>query len=294
MRNFIKYPSLKLRPRREYSIPAGPIFRFAWKRRINLLGSWLEFHAPGHAPAPNRANVKRGPFSYPYADHFSDRTCGHMPSESWEESPLFSRTWDFYGSWFIGRMGRVQCRGAVLHPKYLGKSINFLHPKAFESAVLGYITAESGHIADEDNGTPYQLGPLNWHPIKGMSVPAVVFDLRQTVYHSGGNYRLLFFPISAERVVVFSFSYTQYCTGPLEEMDSKISPKPLLELIDNIINSMYLTPSAELQQAIDQVKQQCPDLSVSPECQPLKWPAHVDKDGITILDYDKHRYPEYA
>ncbi|MFD1217127.1 hypothetical protein [Microbulbifer celer] len=172
--------------------------------------------------------------------------------------------------------------------------MNFLHPRAFESAVLGYITAESGHVADESNGTPFQRGPLNWRSIEDMSVPAVVFDVRQTSYHGGGNYRLLFFPISAERIVVFSFSYTQYCTGPLEERDSKISPKPLLELIDNVIASMHFTPSAELQQAIDEVKQQCPDLSVSPECQPLKWPAHVDKDGITIVEYDGNRYPEYS
>ncbi|MCQ3828653.1 hypothetical protein HXX02_04295 [Microbulbifer elongatus] len=160
--------------------------------------------------------------------------------------------------------------------------------------MLGFITAQWGHEADEGDGIPNQRGPLNWRPLGRLPVPAVVFDIRQTVYHYGGNYRLVFFPVSAERMVMLSFSFTQYCTGPLEEMDSKVSPKPMLELIDKVIDSVQLTPSVELQQAIDQIKQQCPDLSVSPQCPPLKWPAHVAEDGITILEYDRKRYPEYS
>ncbi|WP_288131615.1 hypothetical protein [Microbulbifer sp.] len=292
MRNFIKYPSLKLKPRRDYCAPVGPSFRFAWKRRIDLLGSRLEFRAPGHAPAPSRWEEKLGPGPHTRSGA-GFRTCRLMPGESWEEASLFRRLWDFYGLWFVGRVARVYCYGAVLRPKQLGESINFLHPSAFESAVLGYITAKWGHDVDEDDGIPFQRAPVCWRPLKEMPVPAVVLDVQQAVSYAGSNYRLLFFPISADRIVCFSFCYDQYCTGPLEERDSKISPEPLLELIDNVIASMRFTPSAELQQAIDEVKQQCPDLSVSPECQPLKWPAHVDKDGITIVEYDRRRYPEY-
>ncbi|WP_288131616.1 hypothetical protein [Microbulbifer sp.] len=292
MRNFIKYPSLKLKPRRGYCVPAGPSFRFAWKRRIDLLGSRLEFRAPGHAPAPSRWDEKLGPGPHTHSGALF-RTCRLMPGESWEEAALFRRIWDFYGPWFVGRVARVSCYGTVQRLKQPGKRLNFLHPRAFESAVLGYMTAQWGHEIDEDDGTPYQKAPVSWRPIKNMPVPAVTFDIRRTKSLVGSNSRMLFFPISADQIVQFSFGYSQYCTGPLEDEDSKISPKPLLELIDNVIASMHFTPSAELQQAIDEVKQQCPDLSVSPECQPLKWPAHVDKDGITIVEYDRKRYPEY-
>ncbi|WP_288131613.1 hypothetical protein [Microbulbifer sp.] len=292
MRNFIKYPSLKLKPRRGYCVPAGPSFRFAWKRRIDLLGSRLEFRAPGHAPAPNLWNEKTGPASHSY-EGAGFRSCRLMPGEGWEEAPLFGRTWDFYGSWFVGNVARIYCYGSVLRPKQFRESMNFLHPRAFESAVLGYLTAQWGHEVDEDDGMPYQKAPVNWHPVKEMPAPAVILDMRKTKSLGGCNSRMLFFPISQDRFVCFDFTYDQYCTGPLEDEDSKISPKPLLELIDNVIASMHFTPSAELQQAIDEVKQQCPDLSMSSECQPLKWPAHVDKDGITIVEYDRKRYPEY-
>ncbi|WP_288131612.1 hypothetical protein [Microbulbifer sp.] len=225
MRNFIKYPSLKLKPRRDYCVPVGPSFRFAWKRRIYLLGSRLEFRAPGHASAPNTWSHKAGPVSHSH-EGAGFRSCRLMPGEGWEEAPLFGRTWDFYGSWFVGNVARVSCYGTVLRPKNLEKPLNFLHPRAFESAVLGYLTAQWGHEVDEDDGTPYQKAPINWRPVKDMPVPAVIFDIRKTKSLGGSNSRMLFFPISTDRVVRFSFSFKQYCTGPLEDEDSKSAPSP--------------------------------------------------------------------
>lgn len=115
------------------------------------------------------------------------------------------------------------------------------------------------------------------------------------VVTAGARHRFVFFPASRDKLIRMKFTYWQGCAGSQAEQDEKISPKPMLELIDNIISSIQLTLSPEFEAELEETRKHCPDLTVNPDCLPLKWPAHVDRDGITIIDYDKRLYamPSY-
>ncbi|WP_250461596.1 hypothetical protein [Microbulbifer litoralis] len=290
MRNFIKYSSLEFRKHKGLCIPRGPSFSNTQKIRANLLGNTLEFRAPKHAPVSTESieEKKLSPSVYDLEGRHPSNSS--MPSQSWKSADIFHRSWAFYGPWFTGHMGTAICHIKGLSLSQPNTQFNFLHPKGFESAILGFITADWGHYL-YDIGLPYFQAPLDWTPFNKLPVPAVsllVESTRVATYRR----KYIFFPISRDNIVCIIFPYRQHCSGSQEEIDKKISPKPMQDLIDNIIGSIRLTLSPETQSAVDEVKKTCPDLSVSPDCAPLKWPAHVDKDGITIVDYDENLYLE--
>lgn len=290
MRNFIKYSSLKFRKHEGLCTPRGPSFASAKTIRVNLLGNILEFHAPKHSPTSDESIEEQRVVSSVYDLEGRNHSDREMPSQSWQAADIFGRKWAFYGPWFTGHMGTASCHISGIYTSIPNKQINLLNPRAFENAVLGFTTAIWGHEL-YDEGVPYYQGPLDWAPLGQLPVPAVSFGVEPTRIPTYIN-RHVFFPVSRDKMICFTFSYRQHCSGSQAEMDKKISPKPMQDLIDNIIGSIRLTLSPETQSAVDEVKKTCPDLSVSPDCAPLKWPAHVDKDGITIVDYDENLYLE--
>ncbi|MCW8126055.1 hypothetical protein [Microbulbifer halophilus] len=290
MRNFIKYSSLKFRKHEGLCIPRGPSFSSAKKVKVNLLGSTLEFHAPKHAPASTESIPERKASRSDYDLDGITFDEDLMPSESWKATSIFRRKWAYYGPWFTGLKGTLSCYIGGIHTAERNQRANFLNPQAFESAVLGFITACWGHIL-YDEGEPYYRAPLDWEPLTKLPVPAVYFGMESTKIPTYRN-KYVFLPISPEKIIYFSFAYLQSCSGHQAEKDEKISPKPMQELIDNIVGSIRLTLSPETQNIVDEIRKTCPDLSVSSDCAPLKWPAHVDKDGITIIDYGETLYSE--
>lgn len=290
MRNFIKYSPLKFRKHEGLCIPRGPSFASAKTVKANLLGNILQFRAPRHAPVSTESIEEIKIVSSVYdLDGYSEQH-DSMPSQSWESSAIFHRSWAFYGPWFTGHMGTAICHIEGISLSQPNDQLNFLHPRAFETAVLGYTTACWGHDL-YDKGTPHYQAPIDWQPLNQLPVSAVSFLMESTKVATYRR-RYAFFPVSHDKIICFTFPYRQHCSGYQAELDKKISPEPMQELIDNIINSIQLTLSPETQEAVDEVKKTCPDLSVCPSCTPLKWPAHVDKDGITIIDYDERLYAE--
>lgn len=290
MRNFIKYSPLKLRKQKGLCIPRGPSFASARLIRANLLDNILEFRAPKHSPTSDESIEEKKVSSSIHKLNGRNHSDREMPSQSWKTANLFWRKWAFYGPWFTGDMGTASCHVSGIHTSIPSEHANYLNPRAFETAVLGFITALWGHELYE-KGIPYYKAPLNWTPLNQLPVPAVSFGIEATKIPTYMD-KYVLFPVSKNRIICFSFSYLQHCSGSQEEIDKKISPKPMQELIDNIIDTIQLTLSPETQSAVDEIKKTCPNLSVSTNCAPLKWPAHVDKDGTTIIDYDESLYPE--
>jgi len=290
MRNFIKYSSWTLRKHEGLCVPRGPSFASASEVKINVLGNILKFRAPRHTPTSTESIEEQKVVSGRYELEGRNHSDREMPSQSWLAADIFGRKWAFYGPWFTGLMGTVSCHVSGIYTATPNKQVNFLNPQAFETAVLGFITAAWGHELC-DRGIPYYQGPLDWLPLKQLPVPAVTLTVKPTKIPTYIN-KHVFFPVSRDKIACFTFSYLQNCAASQAEVDEKISPKPMQELIDNIIDSIQLTLSPECQQAVNEIRKSCPDLSVSPDCAPLNWPAHVDKDGLTIIDYDERLYAE--
>ena len=293
MLDMIKYSSLEFRKHEGQCIPRGPSFKRAKTIEVLLPDCALEFRAPRHSPLRRHGTEQYMVVPGKHYDLEDTSSFGtdFVPSDSWQNVRICSRAWAFYGPWFTGYKGSVYFSINAVGTSKANPAVNFLYPAALETAVQGFITAYSGHaIYDKKKLNSYYRGPVNWMPINSLPVPAVQFDVEES-FTSGYRYRYVFFPVSKHRMLSISFIYVQSCAGKREEMDAKISPEPMLDLINSIISSIRLTPSTELQTEIDKAKAKCAgEYSVSSECQPFKWPADVGKDGLTILDYREGRY----
>lgn len=293
MLDAIKYTSLKLRKHQNLCIPKGPNFVRAKKEVVTLCSGSLSFRSPRHAPYKKHESgekrlLKDKIYSVGDTSSFSPRW---IPSDGWLETSVFARNWAFYGPWFTGLKGKVSCSISIVNLNGGEGKLNFLYPAALETAIQGYMTAYKGYeIYDEENLSAYYVAPKNWQPVSRLKIPAAVFDTLE-VFTPGSSQRLVIFPVSSESLIIFKFSLWQYCSGSKKEKDLKVSAKPMQDLINNIIESIEFSPTLELQDEIDQLKSSCDgDYTVSSECQPFKWPADVDKDGLTILEYKKNRY----
>lgn len=290
MRNFIKYSKFKLRDRPESCVAVGPNFSAAKLHSVLLAGTHLQFKAPRHDPSPygrvRQIRMKKTySMSHPRVLHWN-----MQPSQSWQSTDIFFREWSFCGPWFTGFMGDTSCFLQVIELNKSNPDVNFLHPKALEVASLAYLTANYGYrVYDIDNGGMHYVGPLNWSTVDQLEVPSVQFDSERLMGGAAPE-RHVFIPISRSHIAYFSLRTLQSASGTREEVDKKVDPAPFKVLVDNIVGSIRVTLSPEAQADWDEIRKSNPDAKVSKTCAPLKWPADVDKDGLTILEYDPKRY----
>jgi hypothetical protein len=291
MRNFIKYSKFKLRDSPESCSPVGPNFTSSGTLNVRLASTQLSFKAPRHDPAPfGKAPQIRMWRDYPLASGGKAINWNVQPSQSWQHTNIFFREWSFCGPWFTGYMGDVSCYMEAIQLTEPNPQVNFMHPRALETAALSYLTANYGHqVIDEDCGEMNYDGPLNWSIVKQLEVPSLQFDCERT-WGGAAPERHVFIPISRGHIAHFSFSILQNASGAREQVDKKVDPAPFKALVDNIVGSIRVTLSPEAQADWDEIKKNNPGARVSETCAPLKWPADVDKDGLTILEYDPKRY----
>ena len=291
MRNFIKYSKIRLRDCPHGCRPVGPNFYSAGIEKTRLAGTELEFIAPRHDPSPyGKTPQIRIRESYPLTGDGKTINWNVQPSQSWQHTEIFFRQWSFCGPWFTGYMGDVSCYLEAIQLTEPNPHINFLHPQAVETAALSYLTANYGHqVIDEELGHMNYLGPINWLTVEHVDVPALQFDCERT-WSGSAPERHVFIALSSTRIAHFVFTILQNASGTREEVDQQVDPAPFKELVDNIVGSIRVTLSPEAQTDWDEIRKNNPDAKVSETCAPLKWPADVDKDGLTILEYDPKRY----
>jgi len=290
MRNFIKYSKFRLRDRPESCVAVGPDFSAAKLHSVLLAGTHLQFRAPRHDPSPY-GSVRQIRMKKAYSlSHPRVLNWNMQPSQSWKSTKIFFREWSFCGPWFTGFMGDVSCYLEVIELNEPNPTVNFMHPQALEAAALAFLTATYGHsVYREKTGEMHYIGPLNWSTVEQLEVPSVQFDSERLMSGAAPE-RHVFIPISRSHIAYFSIRTLQSASGTREEVDKKVDPAPFKELVDNIVSSIQVTLSPEAQADWDEIKKNNPDAKVSDTCAPLKWPADVAKDGLTILEYDPKRY----
>lgn len=278
MLDFIKYSGLKLRERSGRCSPSGPSFKGAAALEVDLIGNHVSFAVPPHRPSFSEEKEKRIVNSRYTLEghHYSDSV---MPSQTWQYSRILYRSWGFYGAWFTGHMADLSCSVTVLKLTNERKDLSFFHPKVFETAVAGYITAYKGHY--EDGGKARWKGPMNWRQLEGVGVPAVRFDVEPGVYPTSREHYVMF-PISRSRIFCMSFSFGVMCSGSMPERDEAISDKPMRDLIDQIVGSIRLNLSADSKLALADVDSNLQD-GLSEVFPPLLWPASVSENGLGVV-----------
>ena len=287
MRNFLKFSSLKLREPKAFCQIQGPSLVFAKKTKLTLADNIVEFKVPGHAPRNNYISA-HGPWYKNNSLECRPVDAEFVPSQNWSKLLVFSREWAFYGSWFMGAVTHLHLAGTVItrNQEKADQDISpdsLFHPRAFEYEVCQYLNDYYGHNTDQNKAD--WLAPVNWRPIKGLSVFGGRFDIAPYHMPNTRTHRVAV-PITSTHILLLDFTLggiveaSNIQNGQCEfahvgQARFRIDNTPVLELMESIIQSITITLSDKSQQAYDKVKAENPDLkmAVSETLAPLQWPV---------------------
>ncbi|MBQ0727709.1 hypothetical protein [Thalassolituus oleivorans] len=287
MRNFLKYPNIKLREQKKPCNIQGPSFTWAKNISFMLADNIIKIKAPRHAPNNSyheqfRALAKDNNFECrPMSE-------SRMPSQNWLEFFSLARQWAFYGPWFIGHVTDLNVASVIItrNPENIDPNktlVSMFHPRVFENELCDYLTDCYGHKYDKSEAD--WIAPINWQPVTGLSIFAARFDIAP-FHMPNTREHCLALPLTDNHILLFSFSLSESVKATniqngkcdfsdVTEERFHIDEAPVLELMENIIQSISITLSPENQQAYDKVKAENPDLemAVCDTIMPLKWPV---------------------
>ncbi len=271
----------------------GPYFSTPRANRWKFGDSFLYFEAPWSNPVlgingsgsrveslkPKSSDVLVTDLKQVYGGNDS-------PSSDWTKKIFYRNEWLFVGPWFMGLEASLESIGILISAaegsQLAGK--NLFHPRIFESAISSHLDNSFGY--DRSGKRPHYRGPLNWRILPlSSSVNAVVCDIHQI--HNGSREnpevgRFVFFPVSPKHFVQVYFDlrsvdvWIDKKTG-IETYSDESRSKPVLTLCDNIINSMRLEVGPSTQAEWDEVKETCPDMSITETFGELPWPLFKEK-----------------
>ena len=177
-----------------------------------------------------------------------------------------ARDWRFVGPWFTGSAANLHVAVCVSKMTQVEKSL--LEPKGFECAVVDRINKAYGY--DTFQGEPSWVPPKEWDVLSHFPVPCLVY----TVLPVGGGNPVLdcAFPIRQDVLVTVSFLQHQLLNGSLEKKDTLVSRDSMIELANEIIESIELVPSDNLKAQIDSVRLKDPNAQLSSVPPEFAWP----------------------
>ena len=240
------YLPFKLRERKEFTKPLGPSFARAKTVKFEMDKEVLKLKLPPHSPF-RREFREFPPISTIDLDRVGIYNQNHH-LDGWRDGYVLSRSWRFVGPWFTGSAANLHAAVCVSKMAQAGKSL--LEPKNFESALVGRINQMYGN--ETFQGEPSWVPPKVWKVRANFPVPCLVY----TVLPIGGGDPVLdcAFPIRPDVLATVRFYQHQLLNGSLEEKDALVSRDSMIELANEIIESIELVPSDNLKAQIDSVR----------------------------------------
>lgn len=269
---------LKLRESDNLVTPKGPSFNTARKVRINIAGTEIEFRAPKHRPRhSNRENTepkqKYERRQLNFLSKYDEEDIALGRKDNWEEMLLLWRSWAFNGPWFTGTLGELSLSLRLIRPINYAQQFSLFHPRAMEMIIGDYLTFLYGHRLNKfRNNIQEYMAPLDWQPLNNLPVNVASMRVEShdfTPYRR--NSRMIYFPIADDIMVLFSFDPSRLKNLPKAEMDKLVNPKPMYDMIDNIINSIQLKLSPEAQSQQAKALKGIADTSLIKNFPPIKW-----------------------
>lgn len=266
---------LRLREPKGTIVPQGP--NFNWARRVicDIDGSEIRFKAPKHQefrgarePAyPERfIDTKKTRFR----DYYEERHADYGLIDHWREHTFFCHSWGFNGPWFTGRSGILITSFNLIKLINYPGDMSLFHPHAFEKVVGDYLEHMYAWHYSDIIGIHTFIAPTEWRPLHHLPVNAVHLkvipheDFRnfETIHH-------VYFPFENQLLACLMFWPRALKTG---HKFAQVDEKPMLALMDNIIDSIQLTlsPKAVAQQAAALAGVQ--DRSLVTHYPPIQWP----------------------
>jgi len=270
---YVKYG---LRQTSKLIVPKGPNFARAPTRVYDIDGTVIKFKAPKHRSYSikddpvlprHHSSLEDYIFRSTYAEGFN-------ANDNWKKADFFKHTWDFYGPWFTGVQAILSMYFNLVKPVNYENNFSLFHPRAFEKIVTDYLINDySVRQSKTMEGKTFKyIAPVNWKPLTSFPCVAAQLEVHPNlkVIQSSVRY-LVFFPISDKAMAYINFEPSQLLALPQEELDKRVDRSTMLELINNIINSLELKLSTQAQAQQKAALEGLEDTSLVKDFPPIKW-----------------------
>lgn len=284
----VKY---KLRKANGLVTPKGPSFSRAKTIRCDIDGTIIKFKAPKHRESDYSYKPVLPARAYQLDEMFfrSNYSEGFNVSDNWKIFKFFESSWAFNGPWFTGTLANLYMYFDLVKPvNYENEDFSLFHPRAFEKIVGDYLTNQYSTYTNElMGGKHHYIAPVNWQPLSDYPVVAVRLEVRPDLAVTRGKVRyLIFFPITDKVMASILFIPSQLLALSQEELDKRVNRSTMLELMNNIIDSIELTLSPEAQAQQQAALAGIDDTSLIKNHLPLKWPATPQDNKTKSLQKD--------
>jgi len=266
------YVPLKLREWKERVVPKGPSFSRAKTVRFTIDNTEVQLSLPRNR-ASKVANVIRPKKRYELA-------WGNMRSlidgrAGWLSMPVLRSIWDFYGPWFLGRLGEARCHVGVIQNEK-DKDLSYFHPRVFENAILELMA----FLYDEKDSDKFEdqiyFAPSDWESLDNFELPTVRFTAKanRKLRPDNNDEFYIIFPIHHNYLVKIGFSvYRAWMwldnDTPVDDLEAWLPIEPMETLVKQIMASLTVKPSEEALRQMKEAQAGLSDASLVKEFPPV-------------------------
>ncbi len=287
----------RLREPKGLVVPKGPNFKRARKLTRTLGGTLLSFTLPKHSAirSNDKPVIPSKEYRPIYREAFSPEDFERGLTDHWRKAEYLYHSWAFNGPWFTGAVAELECRMSIIKVINYPDGMSLFHPRALEAVIGDYITFMQGDHLDFTRQYVQEFeAPLNWQPLTHLPVNAVRFKV---VSQGFSPFRTkkhwVLFPISDNLLVSVLFRPSRLKNLPREILDERVDEKPMLELMDSIINSIEVELSPEAQAQQEKALAGMEDVSLVKEYPLLKWDNLDPIEKAELLERENAKALKY-
>lgn len=280
--------NLKLRDSDKFVVPRGPNFEFCRNFTADIDGTKIFFKTPKHSPVDQNIKpvisdaIKKLGQPVHYSNHFSENDAQRGFKEHWMNHLLFKHSWGYFGPWFTGPKAELRMSFSILKLINYPESTSIFHPRSFEKVIGDRLTyVYERHIDVTQNNRHTFTAPSYWKPLQHLPVIATHLQAEEDeLYNNPTVIHHVFFPIADDQLASIYFSPSRLLAKTRTELNKLISEQPMLDLMENIINSIELELSPEAQAQQKAALEGLEDTSLVSHFPPLKWGPNEEEGNI--------------
>lgn len=277
----LKLP-FKFRDIQEGTVPEGPNFRSAKKVILDLGGTEISLRLPKHNPKHRESDesiYRKGKCDLYNMGLYQD----YNDIGPWKGAGVLCRSFSFYGPFLTGIIGELFFSFTIYKRKFTQSFETLFNPSVFEREVLDLLTLK--YSDQKWRGGSDWHAPCDWNTIDRFDIFAVQYNFKRVI--GAGEFCTEFvFPLADDCMARINFSHIQYKAGNLEELDRFIDRKPMIDLTNNIIDSLQVRFSPQAMEQYERAKVECPDAKLSESVGRLKWTT--PEEDAKYADYLKN------
>lgn len=277
----LKLP-FKFRDIQEGTVPEGPNFRSAKKVTLNLGGTEISLRLPKHNPKHRESDesiYRKGLCDLYNMGLYQD----YNDIGSWKGAGVLYRSFSFYGPFLTGIIAELYFSFTIYKRKFTQSSETLFNPNIFEREILDFLTLK--YSDQKWRGGSDWHAPCNWNTVDRFDIFSVQYDFKRVI-GVGDYYTNLAIPLADDCIAIMTCRHVRYRAAGLEELDRFIDRKPMIDLANNIIDSLRVRFSPQAMEQYKRAKTENPDAKLSESMERLKWTT--PEEDAKYADYLKN------